>query len=268
MEKLTKEQFEKLLKLYKEARARIALQMVSYDGVKVREAALLKTVNEQIKILEEQTGKFLDSYISREYKAELKRAEKEVRELWVKGIWLATMTQVDKKAIEYIVSDMSERLIMSVRGVKRWVINHIAAVKQAKIRDLLAVTQIEGKWVREVAKEAASIIKKEWITGFINRRGARLKLDTYMYQLVRNNIQEVHNQAAYNRFTEAGIEVVQYSKIADSKVSNICKPREWQYYYLKGITPPPLWSHFNCRHRLKAVVRVPKGVKIHLHYPN
>ncbi|MDA3779440.1 MAG: hypothetical protein PF487_04335 [Bacteroidales bacterium] len=40
---------------------------------------------------------------------------------------------------------MNERLIMSVRQVKRSVISQIAAVKQAKIRELLAVSQIEGK---------------------------------------------------------------------------------------------------------------------------
>lgn len=270
MEKLTQEQFKKLLELYKQARAKIALQMASYDGVKVREVALLKTVNEQIKILEEKTGSFLDTYVELEYKAEIKRAEADVTELGVKGLGVSNLTQVDKKAIEYIVSDMSERLIMSVRQVRNSTISYINNVKQAKIRDLLAVSQIEWKWVKATAKEAAAIIRKEWITGFINKRGARLKLDTYMYQLVRNNIQEVHNQAAYNRYTEAGIEVVQYSKIGDAKVSDICRPREWKYFYLKGITPPPLWSHFNCRHRLKPIIKskVPENVSIHLHYPN
>ena len=113
-------------------------------------------------------------------------------------------------------------------------------------------------------------MRQDGITGFINKRGARLKLDTYMRQLVRNSIQEVHNQAAYNRYSEAGIEIVQYSTIADDKVSDICSAREGKYFYLNGITPPPLGSHFNCRHRLKPKLPkfVPAGVKIHLHYPN
>lgn len=242
--------------------------MVSYDGVKVREVALLREVDKQIKILEEATLNFIEPYVTREYKVGIKDAEKQITEVWVKGLGVANLTKIDTRAIEYIVSDMSERLIMSVRQVKRSTIGYINNVKQAKIRDLLAVSQIEGKWVRETAKEAARIMKTEWITGFINKRGARLKLDTYMQQLVRNNIQEVHNQAAYNRYTETGIEIVKYSVIADSKVSEICKPREWKLYYLKGIIPPPLWSHFNCRHTLIPKVRVPKNVKIALHYPN
>jgi SPP1 gp7 family putative phage head morphogenesis protein len=268
MKPLTKEQFIALIKLYKQARAKIALSMLNYDGVRVREIALLKTVDEQIKILEEATKNFIEPYVTREYKAEIKTAEKQLTELWVKGIWVANLTQIDTRAIEYIVSDMNERLIMSVRQVKRSVISQIAAVKQAKIRELLAVSQIEGKWVRETAKEASIIMKREWITGFINKRGARLKLDTYMQQLVRNNINEVHNQAAYNRYTEAWIEIVKYSVIADSKVSEICKPREGKLYYIKGIVPPPLWSHFNCRHTLIPQVKVPENVKISLHYPN
>ncbi len=270
MKPLTKEQFLALIKLYKQARANIALKMLEYDGVKVREVALLKTVNEQIKILEKQTLDFLETYIPSEYAEEIKFAESQLKELWVKGLWVSNLTQIDTKAIEYIVSDMSERLIISVRWVKRDVINHINRVKQAKIRDVLAVSQIEGKWVTATAKEAAGIIKKEWITGFVNKRGARLKLDTYMRSLVRNNIQEVHNQAAYNRYVEAGIEVAQYSKIGDEKVSSICAPREWKYYYLKWIIPPPLWSHYNCRHHLtpKLPKQIPKGTIIHLHYPN
>jgi len=60
MEKLTRKQFEKLIKLYKQARANIAVSMLEYDGVRVREIALLREVDKQIKILEEETKKFLN----------------------------------------------------------------------------------------------------------------------------------------------------------------------------------------------------------------
>jgi len=76
-----------------------------------------------------------------------------------------------------------------------------------------------------------------------------------MKQLVRNNIQIIHNQAAYNRYTETGIEVVRYSIIGDAKVSNICKPREGKYYELASIIPPPLGSHFNCRHTIEPKIK-------------
>lgn len=269
MKKLTKEQFIKLIKLYKEARAKIALSMLSYDWVRVREVALLQTVNEQIRLLEKETEKFIWVYVQREYKSGIKVAEWLITDLWVKWLW-TNLTQIDTKAIEYIVSDMSERLIMSVRQVKRSVITHINTVKQSKIRDLLAVSQIEGKWVRETAKEASRIIKQEWITGFINKRGARLKLDTYMQLVIRNNIQQIHNESAYNRYKETWIEVVKYSVIADSKVSNICRPREWQYYYIDSIGAPPMDSHINCRHSLlpKLKNRIPKWTIIHTGYPN
>jgi len=56
---------------------------------------------------------------------------------------------------------MSERLVMSVRQVRRSVVSHISSVKQAKVRDLLAVSQIEGKGVAETAKEASRIIRND-----------------------------------------------------------------------------------------------------------
>lgn len=268
MHPTTKKQFEQLLDVYKKARERIAAKMINYNWLPARELALLKVVDEQIIILEKETTVFLQASIPFEYEEEIKRAEKNLTKLWVEAIGIKNFTTIDKAAIDYIVTDLEARALMSVRWVRRGSVDFVSRVKQARIRELLAVSQIAGQWVRETAKEAAWIIRETWITAFLNRRWARLKLDTYIFWLIRNWIQEVHNTASYNRYVEAGIEVVQYSHIWDKKVSKICRPREWKYYKISWITPPPAGSHFNCRHNLEPIVRVPTNATVHETYPN
>jgi len=262
----SQEKLNKLLKVYKEARQKIAIWLLEYDWTKTAERILLSQVNEIIKSLSEQTNTFYEEVIPIEYDLWLKEAKKTLKSLKVDWLW--SLTVIDKKSIENLLFTAKTSALIGVEWIKKWVAWHIRQIKQNKIRELLAVWRIVWEWVQETSREASNIIKKEWIYAFTSRNGSRLKLEEYMNALVKNTLAQANNDASYNRYTEAWITVVQYSTIWDNRVSAICAPREWKYYELAWITTLPSWSHYNCRHILKPVVIIPEGVKIYKEYQN
>lgn len=267
MKKKTLEELNELLRIYKKAREEIAVSLFDYIPNETKEKTLLQKVNQTIKELEEKSLKFTEKAIKREYKDWIKDTNNKLESIWVETIW-KSLTTIDNRAIEFLISDTSERLIIASRWIKNEVINKINQIKQNKIRELLNVWLITWESTEELTEKFVKEFKNEWISSFIAKDWRKLKLENYWRTIIRNNIAQAHNTGSYNRYIESWIKVVQYSIIWDSKVSEICRPREGKYYYIDTIEPLPWGSHFNCRHTLLPVINVPDWVPIYSWYWN
>lgn len=267
MKKKTLEELNALLKVYRKAREQVALALLDYKPNSTRDQQLIIELNKIIKELEEEAEKFTWTAFIREYKSEIKISEQKLKSLNIKQLW-NSLTQIDKKAIEHLETETRWRLIIAARWIRREVLTVIDEVKQANIRELLQVSIATWQSTEWIVKTAVKDFRNEWIEAFVAIDGRKLKLENYARIIIRNNIQQAHNDAAYNRYVEAWIKVVKYSVIWDAKVSDICRPREWKFFFIDSIETLPSWSHFNCRHQLIPIVRVPEWVEVHTWYPN
>lgn len=113
----------------------------------------------------------------------------------------------------------------------------------------------EGATRRQAAQRALDRLADEGITGFVDQRGRRWELASYVEAATRSVTQRTLLNAAFERLGDHGIDLVRISDVPGECV--ICRPHEGKVYSLSGHSEQypalataiaaGLW-HVNCRH--------------------
>lgn len=121
-------------------------------------------------------------------------------------------------------------------------------------RDEVSAGIAAGLGRREISAAMKRELLQRGLTGFVDRRGRRWRLEPYTRMVARTTTREAVTVGTINRMMELGADLVTVSSHVDS--CDICKPHDGKTYSLTGRTPGypemdfTVPIHPNCRHVL------------------
>lgn len=161
---------------------------------------------------------------------------------------------VHQAAVDVLADNMVNRLNDAAVTVGRRTED---AFRRAGLRQT-AAGLVEGATRKEVSAQLERKIVEDAIsdalTGFVDKRGRRIPLDTYARMVARTTTREAVTAGTVNRLNERGHDLVTITSHANP--CDICKRYDGRTYSLSGRSRnyPPLSEappfHPNCRHVL------------------
>lgn len=124
-----------------------------------------------------------------------------------------------------------------------------------QIRSNIAAGRLEGTAIADIKKTVKETIGNRGFTVLIDKGGRQWDLGTYSEMLTRTHINEAANEAAINRNSDFGVDIMEVS--SNGATDEACASEEGQIYSISGNSEnyDPLSGHEppyhpNCTHNL------------------
>lgn len=221
------------------------------------ERALLRETEEILTELDSQSRQWIEREIPRIYRGGQEAAIQSLASQGADTSGLtARITGIHRSAVETIAENMYAELRSAEQLVGRRVRD---SIRQAGL-DVAARGLTTGQTVRERKKHLQDILGQQGLTGFVDERGRRWRLDSYAEMVARTTTREATNLGTFNQLTDNGYDLVQMS--THYPTCDICSQYQGRVYSISGTDSrfPALYQtamsegyqtiHPNCRHVL------------------
>lgn len=216
-----------------------------------RARAMLKEVNKVIDNLDAQTRKFIDARIPVHYKRHAKDALKIVSKTGVD----ARFTQIHENAIKAFAEETYNKFAVGLTATTRKATQVINQALRENITREIAKGAILGSTLDSITGDIVGEIKRQGITGLVDKRGRNLNIESYARTLAYTEIANAGRTAINNVALQYNLDLVIVS--SHNSKHEECAMFEGKVLSLTGATPgyPTLEDakasgifHVNCMH--------------------
>lgn len=172
-------------------------------------------------------------------------------ELLQSAPFLKPHLQVVNTLLSSAYLDFGNAMTGYIRGAE----NILNDALKRQVRSSIAEGRLEGSSIADIKKVVKNTIGDSGFTVLIDRGGKEWSLGRYSEMLARTHINKAANEAAINRTSDYGVDIVEVSSHGAS--DEACASEEGQLYSISGNSPnyPPLDGHEppyhpNCTHNL------------------
>lgn len=213
---LNQKELRTLVNRYKDAMVRITAELETAPdyGIAQRRATLA-TIQGILDQLGVDSAAWIAQTVPQLYELGITQADRQIDAILgttYSQAGVTSFTNIDRRAIELLVSDTQAAFAESLSTVGRKSGQILADIAKQQIQDELAFGRIAGKSRREVSKNIKQIIDAQGITGLVNKRGANIQIDDYVEMLARTKVTEARNYGIEAKAAERGIDLVIVSR--------------------------------------------------------
>jgi hypothetical protein len=258
---LNERELKKLIEMYKRAERQILATVAdATDYGKARGAEQLLQIDKILTELGKDTGEWLDQNIPAQYERGTTDMLKTMQALKVGIKETSTMSVIDRRAVEALISETQAAFAASLTTVSRNAQKVIStAIKQA-ISDSLAQGRILGETRKQISDRIKANIKADGISALTDKGGRDWTLDRYAEMLARTKMVEARNTGLANKMIANGYDLVEITRFGSAHLE--CGRYEGKILSLTGKTPGYTTLstaisnglfHPNCKHQMNAI---------------
>lgn len=259
--KLREADIQRLISLYKTAyRDTITEILTATTFGKIQRLAVLANIKEILNNLGVEANKWVEQEIPKYYRDGADTAVKQLQALGVELDKSVYFSQVQKDAIEALVSEVSLGFAESIKGVQRNAMRLMTTAQKLEINQIIAKGFITGDDRKAIAAQIKQMLRNDGLAALVDKSGKKWQLDSYTNMLVRTKAVEARNTGLGNRIAENGFDLVEVSY--DGHPCELCQPWEGKILSYSGQTPGyPTYNdaleaglfHPNCKHAINVL---------------
>jgi hypothetical protein len=262
----TQAELDNLVKLYRGAREKLLDTIINYSGVGTKTYAntILQQVQAQLIELGEQSKKYAETEIPREYQDNLNDVYRYFQRNHLQMRPPALFARIHTDAINVIAHEMQYQIEQGIAQVGRQIRRYVDSAQDNVLR--MAGLQATGEKFASgstVLQMKNDLVRRLQDEGFMTvqygsgKNAYQVPIDVYAQMVARSTTREAGNTARFNQLTENGYDLVTIT--AHTPTCSICAQYENRVYSISGrdkrfpklsvaIGEQYANIHPNCRH--------------------
>lgn len=261
-----KSQLDLLIEVYREAQIRlISIVSGKYGaGTKTYYNSILKQLEQLMKQLSAETGKYIEMSVPREYKKALNETYRYFKKNKLKMKHPDMFARIHSDAVYELSREMQYHINQGISQAGRRVIRYFDSARDNALRqEGLRASAVKISAGQTVLDMQADLLKRLSEDGFLTvqygsgKRAYQVGLDTYTAMVARSTTREAGNLARKNQLIENGYDLMIMTE--HYPTCEICAMYQGRVYSISGKDKrfPPLEevfsggymnTHPNCRH--------------------
>lgn len=250
----------KLVDLYTKSYLDIlnTMENASDFGIASRRA-IMADIDKKLEKLGVDTDKWIEENVPKQYQAGTAQAVGQLRKVGADIKVGGNLIQIDRKAIEALMSDTSLRFGEAMSGIRRDAQRIFVSASQQEIKQQIASGIIEGQTRKQIAGEIKDTIRAKGLAALEDKGGKRWTLDRYADMLVRTKMTEARNTGLSNKMLQNDQDLVE---VSSHGAVDVCGEWEGEILSLSGATDgfktvadaeEAGLFHPNCRHAINVI---------------
>lgn len=262
----TEKEIETLIKLFVKAREQLLDTIINYKGVgtKVYANTILQQVQDNIAMLEAQTGNFASSAIPREYNDALNETYEYFKKNNLQMLPPAMFAQIHTDVIYGVARELQYQIGQGLEQVGRQILRYVDESRDNALRkaglEATGEKFASGSTLQQMQKNMIAKLQTE---GFMTvqygsgKDAFQVPIDSYAQMVARSTTRESGNIARETQLKENGYDLVKMT--SHSPTCSLCASLQGRVYSISGNDKrfPPLSRAFpngyhnvhpNCRH--------------------
>lgn len=258
---LNKAAVQKITSLYTKTYLDILKTMTAAsDFGAASSAAILADIETKLNALGFETKAWIEANVPKAYQNGSGLAIKQLEKIGAKISTGTSMTAIDARAINALMSDFSLSFGNAMSGVNRSARQVLLSASQEELKQQLAQGFVSGQTRREIAAGIKQRIMDQGLSALQDKGGRSWTLDRYADMLVRTKLAESRNTGLSTKMLENGYDLVQVTSHNSSHAA--CAEWEGKILSLSGNDPdyPSVDDaqaaglfHPNCQHAINAI---------------
>lgn len=251
---------KKLVDLYTKAYSDILKNMEdATDFGAASRRAIMADIDKKLADLGVDTDKWIQENIPKQYQKGSAEAIGQLRKVGAKIKVGGSMTSIDGRAIQAIMSDTALRFGEAMSGLKRDATRVFLSASQQEITQQIASGMIQGQTRKEIAGAIKETIRTKGLSALQDKRGRSWTLDRYADMLVRTKMTEARNTGLSGKMLQNDQDLVQ---VSSHGADDVCGEWEGEILSLSGATDgfktvaeaeQDGLFHPNCRHAINVI---------------